>query len=467
MSEHSSSVSSSPSHQQPQDNELTSPTASDRLEIIRQIAFTNQLTVSWEDLRKALKDELEQILESDQLVYTASRVTNPLTTTLTAIPSIIDDASISAGTVTVQEQETSSDIAPTLFASGNSDDDQPHVPEQDQEQQQQKEGEQESTMIVSDSVDKTIAKNQDQTGERMNMSQSQVSKVDAPVETNVTDQEYQEQSDSPTLVDQQDKDVCKNTEKAPEQGHVTDNTAKVVPISTNTLLLETPQGYHDRIKSLLDAFTSAPFTIQRVCELISNPTEHHTNLIKYLRAVEKVLMITSSINEFSNPAYNGISALDEKDDESHGATVNGDYSQSKNLNFSLISANVPSFDNDGNDDITARAIREKEAYDSVLADVDALEAQFPTVQEVRGDDNEGEEEEEEVEEEEVLSTANGAATVTEPIEERATEERATEEMDVDADQSITEGSMTSTMEGVESEDPSEVATEGNMEVDQA
>jgi len=41
-----------------------------------------------------------------------------------------------------------------------------------------------------------------------------------------------------------------------------------------------------------------PFTIQRVCELCLRPTEHYKTVGKYLRAVEKSLLVTSSWNEF-------------------------------------------------------------------------------------------------------------------------------------------------------------------------
>ena len=36
-----------------------------------------------------------------------------------------------------------------------------------------------------------------------------------------------------------------------------------------------------------------PFTIQRLCELTLCPEEHHPNVWKYLRALEKVLLVTS------------------------------------------------------------------------------------------------------------------------------------------------------------------------------
>lgn len=41
-----------------------------------------------------------------------------------------------------------------------------------------------------------------------------------------------------------------------------------------------------------------PFTIQRVCELCIRPKQHYKTVGKYLRAVEKSLLVTSSWNAF-------------------------------------------------------------------------------------------------------------------------------------------------------------------------
>lgn len=186
-------------------------------------------------------------------------------------------------------------------------------------------------------------------------------------------------------------------------------------------------------------------------------------------------MITSSINEFSNPAYNGPSALDEKDDETlqHGGdrAVNGDYSQSKNLDFSLISTKRPSSDGSDDEDedeefgagVSAHAnnINDKEAYDAVLAEVDAFEAQFGTGKEKLGDEEAVEDEEGEDDQLALEANDNAAEATT----TTATAGDVAEEMDVDDDQ-IAVGT-TSTMEGVESESSSETAVERGMEVDQA
>ncbi|KAG0274157.1 protein phosphatase 4, regulatory subunit 2 [Linnemannia gamsii] len=502
-----------PPQQQQQEDEA--PSTSDRLDIIRQIALTNQLmyrhnsttlsllnppSVPWEELRKVLKDELEQVLDSNQLTYTASRVTNPLTTALTAIPntattitatSIAEEAASSIVDATIANQEhvatggeaVSTDATTTIKTS---DDDQPHVPEHDQEQRQQTQETQAqdavTTATVAAAADAAVKKPEEsaseaEEGQATSSETSSVSKNDTPDGAEAKDKENHEGSNGPTPVGKHGEDDKK--EKTPEQQEqeqlASEDTATVIPISINTLVIETPQGYHDRIKCLLDAFSSAPFTIQRVCELISSPTEHHTNLIKYLRAVEKVLMITSSINEFSNPAYNGPSALDEKDDDPHqdrdDRTINGDYTQSRNLDFSLITKRPSSDGSDGSDEDdefeagvqaarNSSNMNDKEAYDAVLADVDAFEAQFGKGKDVKLEDEDLEDEDEEglPSLEAVGDAADTTTTATTAAGDVA------EEMDVDVDQvAAGAATTTSTMEGVESE----TATEGSMEVDQA
>ncbi|KAF9125103.1 hypothetical protein BGW39_007655 [Mortierella sp. 14UC] len=488
MAEHHSS---SPAPSSPQQQQAPAP--ENRLEIIRQIALTNQLTTPWEDVRKALKDELEQVLGSNQLTYTSPSVTNPLTTTLTAIPDtnateepLIVEASSRERQSSGEAEATITATATTTTATG--EDDQPHVPQQLQEKDYSQAHESELKAVVGAEDRKpedTVSQLTDQ-GQAAS-ADTPAAKEDTPEGSEAKDKENHNESDRLATLEKLGKDESKSKEKTSEQEQgwpVGLDAAKFVPISTNTLLLETPQGYHDRIKGLLDAFPSAPFTIQRVCELVSSPTEHHTNLIKYLRAVEKVLMITSSINEFSNPAYSGPSALDEKEKEAQhrgsGRKVNGDYSQSKDLDFGLISTKMPSDGSDEDEDEDEEFgpgvssahvdsnIGEKEAYDAVLADVDTFEARFGTGKEDQG--GEGGDDEDEEEAEAYLSAVNeagkasGATMTTATV---AAEGDVAEEMDVDVDQSVEAAAAASTtMEGVES--PSEEAlVEGRMEVDQA
>lgn len=40
----------------------------------------------------------------------------------------------------------------------------------------------------------------------------------------------------------------------------------------------------------LDLFHAAPFTVQRLCELLTNPKKHYCRLDKFMRALEKNIL---------------------------------------------------------------------------------------------------------------------------------------------------------------------------------
>lgn len=51
----------------------------------------------------------------------------------------------------------------------------------------------------------------------------------------------------------------------------------------------------------IDCFRSAPFTVQRLCELLTNPKKHYCRLDKFMRALEKNILgrgDTQHISEF-------------------------------------------------------------------------------------------------------------------------------------------------------------------------
>ncbi|KAJ2544211.1 hypothetical protein GGH12_001211 [Coemansia sp. RSA 1822] len=54
----------------------------------------------------------------------------------------------------------------------------------------------------------------------------------------------------------------------------------------------------DRISYSLHTFDDAPFTIQRIAELLAWPDRHYRNVLKFLRAVERVVYVTSTVDEF-------------------------------------------------------------------------------------------------------------------------------------------------------------------------
>ncbi|KAF9197347.1 protein phosphatase 4, regulatory subunit 2 [Haplosporangium sp. Z 27] len=323
--------------------------------LIQQIALTNQVSVPWEDLKAILRQRLDQVLESDQLIYTESTITNPLTTKLAPLSSAdsagqvdIQTVLSSSGSETPSTQSyslsatpssTSSSQEPFVASQDPVQDQDNHVPEQSSTESNQKEEEKEKETEQKSDNDQTPEQQQSETKQ-----ENQVESESSTKENTENNNSQETGGDTASVSSEENKSDSGATPNSSTTASVeaTDknNDTPMIPVSKDTLLVETPEGYRIRINGLLDAFTSPPFTIQRVCELLNNPSEHHTNLIKYLRAVEKVLMITSSINEFSNPAYNGPSALDEiAGDEK--VTTNGDYSRATNLDFSLISEEIP------------------------------------------------------------------------------------------------------------------------------
>ncbi|KAI8346230.1 PPP4R2-domain-containing protein [Mortierella sp. GBAus27b] len=309
-------------------------TASDRNALIHQIALTNQVDVPWDELKAVLKQRLDEVLESKVLTYTEPTVTNPLTIQLTSLP--LDGAAADSGPSS--SAASSKDRNPVDPREQTDDLDQAHVPDQISEPNNQDPAQQDNTnssnngksdpeQTVQDAESTQTPSPESNTDGQQ--SESQVLPEQVPAEHATTSNGERSEINDPA----QSEAAAVATQASSESG------SQMVPVSRDTLVLETPEGYHQRINGLLSLFTSPPFTIQRVCELLLNPTEHHSNLIKYLRAVEKVLMITSSINEFSNPAYNGPSALDEDSttgNKRDGATVNGDYARAKILDFDLI-----------------------------------------------------------------------------------------------------------------------------------
>ncbi|EDO48233.1 predicted protein [Nematostella vectensis] len=62
-----------------------------------------------------------------------------------------------------------------------------------------------------------------------------------------------------------------------------------------------------RLLDCLDSFTSPPFTIQRLCELMVEPKRHYKNSEKFMRGIEKnVLVVSSLADENEEPLVNNI-----------------------------------------------------------------------------------------------------------------------------------------------------------------
>lgn len=66
-----------------------------------------------------------------------------------------------------------------------------------------------------------------------------------------------------------------------------------------------PFNYHELRKEILSSlcsFTGAPFTIQRICELLTLPTKHYKRTDKFMRGLEKNVLVVSHMDPKHSPA---------------------------------------------------------------------------------------------------------------------------------------------------------------------
>lgn len=59
----------------------------------------------------------------------------------------------------------------------------------------------------------------------------------------------------------------------------------------------------------LDTFASAPFTLQRICELLTNPRKQYSRIDKYMRALEKNILVVSTMEPGDRRTENGDSIM--------------------------------------------------------------------------------------------------------------------------------------------------------------
>ncbi|XP_025831768.1 serine/threonine-protein phosphatase 4 regulatory subunit 2 [Agrilus planipennis] len=55
----------------------------------------------------------------------------------------------------------------------------------------------------------------------------------------------------------------------------------------------------------LDTFVAAPFTVQRICELLTSPRKEYNRIDKYMRALEKNILVVSTIEPGNRRTENG------------------------------------------------------------------------------------------------------------------------------------------------------------------
>ena len=52
----------------------------------------------------------------------------------------------------------------------------------------------------------------------------------------------------------------------------------------------------ERIFEQLESYTGLPFTVQRLCELMVQPKKHYKRIDKYMRGLEKVMLVVSTVD---------------------------------------------------------------------------------------------------------------------------------------------------------------------------
>lgn len=67
----------------------------------------------------------------------------------------------------------------------------------------------------------------------------------------------------------------------------------------------------------METFSAAPFTIQRICELLTEPRKQYSRLDKFMRAIEKNILVVSTTEP-------GRTRHESENEESLDSTVNGD-----------------------------------------------------------------------------------------------------------------------------------------------
>lgn len=90
-----------------------------------------------------------------------------------------------------------------------------------------------------------------------------------------------------------------------------------------------------RIFEQLESYSGIPFTVQRLCELLVQPKRHYKRTDKFMRGLEKIMLVVSTIDP--NPAINGDTDTSQDSDESRTTLVLSQESPSKRPRLSLLS----------------------------------------------------------------------------------------------------------------------------------
>eukprot|EP00128_Syssomonas_multiformis_P007355 Colp12_sorted_trinity150504_noHs@20535 len=87
--------------------------------------------------------------------------------------------------------------------------------------------------------------------------------------------------------------------------------------------------FKPRILNALESFTGAPFTIQRICEMILKPDLQYKSTLKFMRGLEKLVLVHSTIG-VSVPRDPSAPVEPESAQDIHDNGNDSDYDQGNN-----------------------------------------------------------------------------------------------------------------------------------------
>lgn len=90
-----------------------------------------------------------------------------------------------------------------------------------------------------------------------------------------------------------------------------------------------------RIFEQLESYSGIPFTVQRLCELLVQPKRHYKRTDKFMRGLEKIMLVVSTIDP--NPSSNGDTDTSQESDDSRTTLLASQESPTKRPRLSLLS----------------------------------------------------------------------------------------------------------------------------------
>ncbi|XP_072038900.1 uncharacterized protein [Amphiura filiformis] len=95
-----------------------------------------------------------------------------------------------------------------------------------------------------------------------------------------------------------------------------DETMEILPNVENVEF----KDMRERLLQAINAFTNAPFTIQRLCELLTEPRRYYQRSDKFMRGIEKNVQVVSTVTSGGKRIYTSVSHMQTS---ASSAMVNG------------------------------------------------------------------------------------------------------------------------------------------------